>query len=101
MKQLLGADFLPVVMASEGIVVLKMLKSHEKSGHMSVDITLSLSRHYCWIVGARRLAKTVCKFCVRCRYLRKKEETQKMASLPEELSLPCPPFTNVGRYSQC
>ena len=96
MRQLLGADYLPVVMARERIAVLVMLKSHEDSAHMSVDITLYTSRHHCWIVGGRRLAKTICKFCIKCRYLRRKEETQKMASLPEELCVPCPPFTNVG-----
>ena len=62
MRQLLGADFLPVVMASERIAVLVMLKSHEELGHKSVNITLTMLRHYCWIVGARRLAKTVSKF---------------------------------------
>ena len=76
MKQLLGAEYLPVVMASERIAALVMLKSHDESDHKSVDITLSTSRHHCWIVGGRRLAKTVCKFCIRCRYLRRKEETQ-------------------------
>ena len=30
------------------------------------------------------------------RYLKRKEETQKMASLPVEISVPCPAFTNVG-----
>ena len=96
MKQLLGAEYLPVVMASERIAVLVMLKSHDESDHKSVDITLSTSRHHCWIVGGRRLAKTVCKFCIRCRYLRRKEETQKMAPLPQELCVPCPAFSNVG-----
>ena len=85
-----------MVMAKERIAVLIMLKSHADSGHKSVDITHSISRQYCWIVGGRRLAKTVCKFCVRCRYLRKKFEMQKMAPLPKELGVPCPAFTNVG-----
>ena len=96
MKQLFGADYLPVLMASERIAVLVMLKSHSDCAHKSVDITLSTSRHYCWIVNGRKLAKTICKFCVQCRYLKKKRETQKMASLPQELCVPCPAFSNVG-----
>ena len=96
MLVLLGAEYLPVLMSSERIAVLLMLKSHVESGHKSVDITLFQSRHYCWIVGGRKLAKTICKFCVRCRYLSKKLELQKMAPLPQEICVPCPPFSNVG-----
>ena len=96
MKQLLGAEFLPVLMASVRVAVLVMLKSHEECDHKSVDITLATSRRHCWIVGGRRLAKTVCKFCVRCKYLRRKEETQKMAPLPVDLTVPCPAFSNVA-----
>ena len=75
LRELFRADYLPVVMSSERVAVLVMLKAHEDSDHKSVDITLSMSRHYCWIVNGRRLAKTVCKFCVRCRYLRRKPES--------------------------
>ena len=95
-KQLLGVEFLPVLMSSQRVAVLIMLKSHSDCDHKSVDITLATSRHHCWIVGGRKLAKTVCKFCIKCRYLRKKSETQKMAPLPRELCAPCPAFTNVG-----
>ena len=83
-------------MASERVAVLIMLKSHADCDHKSVDITLSTSRHHCWIVGGRKLSKAICKFCVWCKYLKKKKETQKMASLPEELCVPCPAFSHVG-----
>ena len=96
MREVYGTDYLPVIMSSERIAVLIMLKSHSDCDHRSVDITLSTSRHHCWIVGGRKLAKTVCSMCVRCRYLRKREETQKMSPLPKELCVPCPPFSNVG-----
>ena len=96
MLVLLGVEYLPVLMSSERIAVLIMLKSHIDSDHKSVDITLFKARHYGWIVGGRKLAKTVCKFCVRCRYLAKKQEQQKMAPLPKELCVPCPAFSNVG-----
>ena len=74
MKDLIGADFLPVLMAGERVAVLIMLKSHADCDHKSVDITLSTSRHHCWIVGGRKLAKTICKLCVWCKYLKKKKE---------------------------
>ena len=95
-NQLFGNQSLPVIMSSERIAVLIMQKCHEESDHKSVDITFSTSRQYCWVVGGRRLAKLICKYCVRCRYLKKKEEEQMIALLPKEIGDPCPPFTNVG-----
>ena len=71
MREVFGTDYLPVLMASERVAVLVMVKSHSDCDHKSVDITLSTSRHLCWIVGGRKLAKTVCRLCIRCRYLRK------------------------------
>ena len=90
MLSLLGATYLPVLMPSERIAELIMMKSHEECDHKSVDVTLFTSRHYCWIVSGRKLAKTVVKFCVRCRYKRLKLEMQKMSPLPPELCVPCP-----------
>ena len=42
------------------------------------------------------MAKTVCKFCVRCKFLKKKAVSQKMAPLPVELTVPCPAFSNIA-----
>ena len=96
MKQLLGVEYSPVLRSSERVAVLVMLKSHDECGHKSVDITLAWSRKHCWVVGGRRLAKTVCKFCVRCKFLKKKAVSQKMAPLPVELTVPCPAFSNIA-----
>lgn len=94
--KLLGAAYLPVLMSSERIAELIMIKSHVESDHKSVDVTLFTSRQYCWIVNGRKLAKTMVKLCIRCRFLRMRLEKQKMASLPPELCIPCPAFTNIG-----
>ena len=94
--KLLGAEYLPVLMSSERIAELIMIKSHVESDYKSVDVTLFTSRQYCWIVNGRKLAKTIVKLCIRCRYLRLRLEKQKMAPLPPELCIPCPAFTNVG-----
>ena len=96
MKRLLGTDYLPVLMSSHRIAELVMLKAHVDCDHKSVDVTLFTSRQMCWIVGGRRLSKTICKFCVRCRFLSRKPMSQKMASLPAELGVPCPAFSNLG-----
>ena len=42
------------------------------------------------------LAKKIKKLCVRCRFLGRQLEGQKMLSLPTPITVPCPPFTNVG-----
>ena len=94
--KLLGAEYLPVLMSSERIAELIMIKSHIECDHKSVDVTLFTSRQYCWIVNGRKLAKTMVKLCIRCKFLRKKLEKQKMAPLPQELCVPCPAFTNIG-----
>ena len=59
-------------------------------------MTFFTSRQYCWIVNGRKLAKRICKLCVKCRFLNKKLLTQKMAPLPAEVQVPCPAFTNVA-----
>ena len=96
MKRLLGTDYLPVLMSSHRIAELVMLKAHADCDHKSVDVTLFTSRQMCWIVGGRKLSKTICKFCVRCRFLSRRPISQKMASLPAELGVPCPAFSNLG-----
>ena len=42
------------------------------------------------------MAGKIVDLCVRCRFLRKKLEGQKMAPLPPSLGVPAPPFLNVG-----
>jgi hypothetical protein len=96
MKRLRGADYLPVLMSSHRIAELVLLKAHVDCDHKSVDVTLFTSRQLCWIVGGRKLAKTICKFCIRCRFLSRKPMSQKMASLAAELGIPCPAFSNLG-----
>ena len=64
--------------------------------HSNRDITLLTAAQVAWVVGGRRLAGKIKDLCVRCRFLDKKLLGQKMAVLPQELTVPCPPFTNLG-----
>ena len=95
MKHYYNVDHLPVIMSNTRVAFLIMLHSHEQD-HGNRDITYSISMHEAWIVGGRRLAAKIKSLCVRCRYLDKKLAGQKMAILPQELAVPCPPWTNVG-----
>ena len=82
-------------MADTKVAKLVMVSAHWKD-HSGQDITMAMSRMEAWIVNARTLAKRVVNDCVRCRYLRKKLEGQKMAVLPELMQVPARPFTNIG-----
>ena len=57
---------------------------------------MAMSRHDAWIVGAKKLAKSIVRHCIRCRFLRKRLLWQKMAVLPGIVQVQCPPFTNIG-----
>ena len=95
MMNFFGQGELPVLMASTRIAYLIMLDAHCQD-HAGRDITISTSRHTAWIINAKQLAKRIVRNCIRCRFLRKVLETQKMACLPESLQIPAAPFTNVG-----
>ena len=95
LKHYFGVDHLPVLMSSSRVAEIVMLDAHN-SDHGGRDTTLVTATQVVWIVGGRRLAGKVVMLCVRCRYLRKKLEGQKMAPLPPSLAVPAPPFTNVG-----
>ena len=95
LHKLYGADSLPVLMADTKVAELVMVSAHWKD-HSGIDITMATSRMEAWIVNARKLAKRIVRACVRCRYLRKKLEGQKMAVLPDLMQVPARPFTNIG-----
>ena len=95
LKHYFGVDHLPVLMASCRVGELIMMDAHN-SDHGGRDTTLVTATQVAWIVGGRRLAGKVVQLCIRCRFLRKKLEGQKMAPLPASLTVPSPPFTNIG-----
>ena len=71
-----------------------MLWAHKRD-HAGVDYTYATSTQVAWIVGGRNLAKKNKMLCVRCRFLRKQLEGQKM-SLMADITVWCPPFIYVG-----
>ena len=95
MKHYFGVDHLPVIMSSCRVAELIMLDAHN-TDHGGRDTTLVTATQVAWIVGGRKLAGKITEFCVRCRFLRKKLEGQKMAPLPASLTVPAPPFTHIG-----
>ena len=82
-------------MDSTKVAYLIMSDAHCQD-HTGRDITLAMSRKTAWIVNAKKLAKQIVRSCIRCLYLRKRLENQKMALLPDILQVPASPFTNIG-----
>ena len=92
MRSLYGQNTLPVIMSSTRIAYLVIIDANIKD-HSGRDIAMATSRHVAWIVNARKLAKQICKSCLRCRSLRKMLEDQQRSSLPASLQVAAPPFT--------
>ena len=95
LQKFFGKESLPVLMGHTRVAYLVMLSAHGKD-HCGKDITMATARHEVWIVHANKLAKQITKGCIRCRFLRKSLEGQKMAILPNELQGCCPPFGIIG-----
>ena len=83
------------MMVSTRVANLVMLDALNRE-HGNKDITISKYCQTAWIINVIKLAKQICKSCLRCRFLKKLLENQKMSILPQELQVPAPPFTNVG-----
>ena len=49
-----------------------------------------------WVIGASKQAARLIQRCVKCRKLRRQNQVQKMADLPDDRLNPAPPFTNSG-----
>ena len=95
LQKFFGQNYLPVLMGNTRIAYLVMLHAH-CIDHTGRDVTMALSRLDAWIVNGKKLAKKIVKSCLRCRFLRKLLEGQKMAPLPPNIQGQSPPFSNIG-----
>ena len=77
-NELLGKNYVPVLMRQSRVAFLLMLWAHTRN-HDYRDITMSIANSKAWIVGAKRLATSICNGCVRCRFLHRLKVQQKMA----------------------
>ena len=70
---------------------------HEKVQHQGRHFTLGLIRSSgFWIVGGKRAVNSAINNCIKCKKLRGRQQTQKMADLPIDRLTPAPPFSYVG-----
>ena len=71
-------------------------KAHIDSGHLAVESTIARIRSKYWIIGVRRMVRSIIGRCKLCKLRFKKLETQRMSTLPIERIKPSPPFQNIG-----
>ena len=95
LKTFFHQEFLPIVMAETRVGYLILLWAHEQD-HGGVDITCMTATQVAWIPGHRTVVKRITEKCVRCRFLHKMLEGQRMAALPPRITLPCPVFSHLG-----
>lgn len=88
----------PVILPKDSyITTLILMHVHQKVYHQGRGITLNkLWACGYWNIGGSKAVANFIRQCVACRKLRRPTESQKMADLPPEHSLPPPPFTYCG-----
>ena len=69
---------------------------HLKLSHCGPTLFLAHEGARLHVLGARRLARYVCKSCVPCRKAAARVETQLMGQLPSTRVTPSPPFSITG-----
>nr|XP_054757838.1 uncharacterized protein LOC129263947 [Lytechinus pictus] len=88
----------PIILPKQSPVTEALVRHiHQKVHHQGRGVTQNeLRAQGYWIVSGSKVVAELVRNCVTCRRLRRPEEVQKMADLPEERTEPTPPFTFVG-----
>lgn len=86
----------PVLLPKGHLTKLLIRDQHLRLKHAGVDTVVTALRNTYWIVGARRLAKTVKRECAQCQRVDARACNQVAAPLPEVRVRQAPPFTVTG-----
>lgn len=86
----------PIIIPNCHVAKLLVRFQHQLLKHAGVQTLVSTLRNCYWIVGLRRMAKSICKMCVVCRRHDSKACKQPVAPLPESRVKPSPPFSVTG-----
>ena len=71
-------------------------KEHIEIGHLALESTVAKIRAKYWIVGVRKIVKSIISSCRTCKEKFKMLASQRMSPLPVERIKPSPPFQNIG-----
>ena len=86
-----------ILPSSHHITSLLIRHYHERVQHQGRNLPLGLIRSSgIWIVGGKRAINSAINSCIKCKKLRGRQQTQKMADLPIDRLTPAPPFSYVG-----
>ena len=94
-KRLTGMPVLPILDAASPLARMIVEEAHRKDHRKDVGTLMADSRRHAWIVGARRLIKSVVKSCMWCRRAGRKRLEQIMGDIGEENLVPTRPFQNI------
>ena len=84
----------PLIVSSKDHLIRLLLNyNHVCLGHCGPTLLMSNAGDKLHILGARRLARTICSQCVICRKVAARTETQRMGQLPAARITPSPPFS--------
>ena len=87
----------PIVLYHKCVLVSQLFKyNHVMLGHCGPSLLLASVGRRLHIVGARQLARTVCRSCVTCRRHSSRSENQMMGQLPSERVTQHFPFEITG-----
>ena len=87
----------PIILYHKCSLVLSMFNyNHVALGHCGPTLLLSFVGIRLHIVGARQLARSVCRSCIICRRQSAKSEGQMMGQLPSQRVVPHYPFQVTG-----
>ena len=87
----------PIIMSShDKLTELMCNYNHVQLGHCGPTLLISHAGSKFHVVGARQLARSICKRCAVCRKAAAKVENQLMGQLPAARTTPSPPFTTTG-----
>lgn len=86
----------PIIIPPGHVARLIVQFQHTLLKHAGVSTLLSTLRNSYWIIGLRKLAKSICRMCIPCRRHDSKPCSQPAAPLPELRVKPSPPFSVTG-----
>ena len=86
----------PVILPKCHLVHILIRHQHEKMKHAGVDTVISALRNNYWIIGLRRMMKSVKKGCISCQRVDAAACNQVAAPLPDLRVKEAPPFTVTG-----
>ncbi len=86
----------PIILPNTHVSLLLIRAYHLLYEHAGVDHVVSEIRESFWIVKARRIAKTVVRYCVPCQKINSRPCNQVAPPLPEYRVVQNRPFSVVG-----